>query len=184
MGKFTYKVVLLGNPSVGKTSLILRFVKDQFRDTAPTLGVNFLLKTVQLEYQGQQHSAELVVWDIGGQTVFEDAPTLKRNYCQEARTVILVYEISSRTSFENLDAWVQMIQDYVPSLSVICLVGNKSDLEEQREISLEQGEEKAKTINADIFFETSAKTGTQVSEMFEMLALNLVQATLEKHKVG
>ena len=183
MGEYEYKIVLLGNPSVGKTSLILRFVEDKFTETQPTLGVGFHIKTIQMEYQGKSHEAALSIWDIAGQTVFEDAPALKQTYCKDANTVILVYDLSSKQSFEDLNPWLKMIEDYVPTYSVMCLVGNKNDLKDQRAVTLEQGQEKAKAIKADIFFETSAKTGMYVEEMFKELAFNLVQASIEKFEI-
>lgn len=159
-----YKVVVLGDAGVGKTALILKYVYDAFNPTqVTTVGMEFLFKKVAW----QNRVLKLQIWDTVGQEKF--AP-LAESFCRNADAVILCYDITTSKTFYNIEKW---IDDY-PMLNnpLMMLVGCKSDIEADREISTELGQEKATDLELP-FFEVSVLNDTNVAELFDFLVSNL-----------
>ena len=157
--KFDYslKIVVVGDSGVGKTCFLFRFVRDQWEgETQPTLGVEFLTKVVQTE----SHRIQLQLWDTAGQELFR---SVTRGYYRGSAGAIIVFSLTSPDSFNNVSQWVQDIKDVARSDVVMILVGNKSDLNEERRVSRNEAEDFAK-LNQMIYFETSAKNGDGVIE--------------------
>ncbi len=166
--KIFLKGVVIGDGSVGKTSLIIRHVDKAFEtDYKPTLGFDISLKTVSIEDKSE---AELLIWDIGGQAIFKD---IRESYLEGAHCALLVYDITKQESFDNLGNWLDELKKFAGDIPFI-LVGNKLDLEKNRKIQKKLGEEKAKEIGAVNFYETSAKSGKDVDMAFEELAKSSV----------
>ncbi|KAJ9126230.1 Ras- protein Rab-18A [Naganishia onofrii] len=138
------KLLLIGNSAVGKSSLLLRFTDDDFlsdEETSATIGVDFKVK--QLEVEG--HRYKLSIWDTAGQERFR---TLTSSYYRGAQGVILVYDVSSRQSFQSLTSWFRELSMYTSPEVVKMIVGNKVDKETfSREVSTKEGEEFAKRMN-------------------------------------
>ncbi|KAJ6227004.1 ras and ef-hand domain-containing protein [Anaeramoeba flamelloides] len=168
----TVKILIIGDSVVGKTCLLLRFSKNNFKsETVYTIGVHFMDRT--MEVSGQL--VKIQGWDTAGQERFR---TITRAFYRGSHGVMIVYDVTSRKSFENVEYWIQNLKENtaVSDLSIL-LMGNKIDLEEERVVSTEEGENLAKQHNIP-FFETSAKTGENVEKCFLLLT---EQSLKKKH---
>ncbi|KAL3233858.1 hypothetical protein RNJ44_03898 [Nakaseomyces bracarensis] len=163
-----YKIVFLGEQGVGKTSLITRFMYDTFDDNyQATIGIDFLSKTMYLD----DKTIRLQLWDTAGQERFR---SLIPSYIRDSRVAIVVYDITKRKSFEFIDKWIEDVKNERGEENVIlCVVGNKSDLSEERQVTTEEGEKKAQLLGAKIFMETSTKAGYNVKNLFKKIAKSL-----------
>lgn len=162
-----YKLVFLGDQSVGKTSIITRFMYDNFdRHYQATIGIDFLSKTMYLE----DRTVRLQLWDTAGQERFR---SLIPSYIRDSSVAVVVYDVSNKTSFLNTAKWVEDVRAERGNDVVICLVGNKTDLgNDKRQVSTEEGEERARKDNL-MFMEVSAKAGYNVKSLFRKLATSL-----------
>eukprot|EP00743_Colponemidia_sp_Colp-15_P001948 GILK01002120.1.p1 GENE.GILK01002120.1~~GILK01002120.1.p1 ORF type:complete len:245 (+),score=40.48 GILK01002120.1:36-737(+) len=171
-----FKVILLGDGAVGKTSLAMRFTEDQFaRQYKQTIGLDFFIKRLVLP--GDCHVA-LQIWDIGGQTI---GGKMIGNYIFGAHAVILTYDITNYQSFQNLEDWLRLVRrtfDKNP-LPFIALVGNKTDLNHVRTVKGEKHAQFADENELNSFF-VSAKTGDQVNSTFYRVAADLAGVSLSK----
>jgi len=166
-----YKLVFLGDQSVGKTSIITRFMYDNFdRHYQATIGIDFLSKTMYLE----DRTVRLQLWDTAGQERFR---SLIPSYIRDSSVAVVVYDVSNRASFLNTTKWVEDVRAERGNDVVICLVGNKTDLgNDKRQVSTEEGEERATKENL-LFMECSAKAGYNVKSLFRKLATALPGST-------
>ncbi|XP_012611184.1 ras-related protein Rab-17 [Microcebus murinus] len=163
-----FKLVLLGSGSVGKSSLALRYVKDDFRSILPTVGCAFFTKVVEVGAS----SLKLEIWDTAGQEKFHSVCHL---YFRGANAALLVYDVTKKESFHKAQQWLRDLEkEFRPGEVVVMLVGNKIDLSEEREVTFEEGKEFAES-NRLLFMETSAKLNHQVSEAFSAVARELSQ---------
>ncbi|MEE6521645.1 hypothetical protein FKM82_019909 [Ascaphus truei] len=155
-----YKLVLLGSSDVGKSSVTLRYVKDEFRESIPTTGCAFFTQRVCL----QNRTLQFEIWDTAGQERYHSVCHL---YYRGANAALLVYDISRKETFLRAQLWLQELEKCFPHGElVIALIGNKSDLQEERQVSREDGQSFADTKQL-FFMETSARTGAGVQEAFE-----------------
>ncbi|KAL1920408.1 uncharacterized protein VTP21DRAFT_785 [Calcarisporiella thermophila] len=158
-----YKLVFLGEQSVGKTSLITRFMYDTFDNTyQATIGIDFLSKTMYLE----DRTVRLQLWDTAGQERFR---SLIPSYIRDSSVAVVVFDITNRNSFMNTAKWIDDVRAERGNDVIIVLVGNKTDLNDKRQVSTEEGEKKAKEYNV-MFIETSAKAGHNVKALFRKIA--------------
>ncbi|KAI8942673.1 Ras- protein Rab6, variant 2 [Plenodomus lindquistii] len=158
-----FKLVFLGEQSVGKTSLITRFMYDSFDNTyQATIGIDFLSKTMYLE----DRTVRLQLWDTAGQERFR---SLIPSYIRDSSVAVVVYDITNKKTFENTRKWVDDVRGERGNDVIIVLVGNKTDLNDKREVTTQQGEEEAKKNNL-MFIETSAKVGHNVKALFKRIA--------------
>merc|ERR1712066_959258 len=161
-----YKVVFLGKQSVGKTSLITRFMYDSFDNTyQATIGIDFLSKTMYLE----DRTVRLQLWDTAGQERFR---SLIPSYIRDSTVAVVVYDITNIVSFNQTNKWIDDVRAERGNDVIIMLVGNKTDLAEKRQVSIDEGEKKAKELNV-MFIETSAKAGYNVKQLFRRVAAAL-----------
>ncbi|XP_054475464.1 ras and EF-hand domain-containing protein isoform X2 [Anoplopoma fimbria] len=162
-----YRLVLAGDAGAGKSSFLLRLTLNEFRgDIQTTLGVDFQIKRMLVD--GEKTS--LQIWDTAGQERFR---SIARSYFRKAHGVLLLYDVTSESSFLNVREWVDQIQDSTEEKIPMCVIGNKVDLREQLPegscVSSSHGEKLAKAYGA-LFCETSAKEGTNVVETVLHLA--------------
>lgn len=159
--EFKFKITLFGPGGVGKTSLLLRFVKDHFsEDLKKTIGSNFLIKDVEIE----RKQVRLLLWDIGGQPQFHKLRTI---YFKGSNAALGVYDLTSPQSLLKIPGWVSSIKKTVKKNIPMILIGNKSDLE--RQVDRTEAEDLAKRLGCD-YLETSAKTGDNVEKAFNYIA--------------
>ena len=167
--EFIYKILLLGDSSVGKTCFLMRYTDNTFQDIhMSTIGLDYKLKNVQLE-DGKM--VKIQVWDTAGQDRFR---SITKNYYKGAHGIILIYDVTENKSFENVKNWMNQIKEEVSNRVTIVLVGNKIDDEENRKITTEQGESMAKEFDI-MFFECSAKTGENIDGIFNNLVKKVVE---------
>ncbi|KAI8967262.1 RAB6A, member ras onco protein family [Mycotypha africana] len=151
-----FKLVFLGEQSVGKTSLITRFMYDTFDNTyQATIGIDFLSKTMYLD----DRTIRLQLWDTAGQERFR---SLIPSYIRDSSVCVVVYDITNRASFQNTSKWIDDVRAERGTDVIIVLVGNKTDLSDKRQVTVEEGEKKAKDYNI-MYIETSAKAGYNVN---------------------
>ncbi|KAG7389691.1 Ras- protein Rab6 [Phytophthora pseudosyringae] len=168
-----YKLVFLGDQGVGKTSMITRFMYDTFDNAyQATIGIDFLSKTMYME----DRTVRLQLWDTAGQERFR---SLIPSYIRDSSVAVVVYDITSETgsgdaghdraSFLNTSKWIEDVRTERGQDVVIMLVGNKTDISDRRQVSIEEGSDKAKEENV-MFIETSAKAGFNIKALFRKLA--------------
>ena len=163
IGELTFnyllKYVIVGDASVGKSNLLLRYSHGQFREEYQlTIGVEFGSNNIKIE----DKIFRIQIWDTAGQENFR---SITRAYYKNSACALIVYDISRRASFDSISTWIEDCKNSSPKSVFMVLVGNKCDLEKEREVSEEEGKELAET-NGMLFFETSAKTGKNVEEVF------------------
>jgi len=178
-GKYAFKFVIVGDHTVGKTSLIRQFVERKFsHDYRATIGLNILAHN--FDFQGNQISCQL--WDLGAQQYFK---RFRKIYYAGAEAAFIVFDLTRRESFENVKSWYKEISKLIEETDIpIVVIGNKSDLTEQRLISTEEGEELAKSLseNGSSYIETSALTGNNVKDAFELIAYHYIVKSKRKEK--
>ena len=162
--EIVYKVLLLGDSSVGKTCFLLRYCDKSFQDVhLSTIGLDYRLKTITLK---NNKNIKLQIWDTAGQDRFR---AITKNYYKSANGVLLIYDISNLQTYENVKNWISQIREEANPNVIIYLVGNKIDLpKEKRVVNIEDGEKIAEEFEIK-FKEASAKSGTNVNEIFEEL---------------
>ena len=160
-----YKVIVIGDPAVGKTSLLTKFAKNQFEEKyLPTVGVNIVKEPIELK--DNSATINLMFWDVAGQPQFY---MLHRPYFNGADGMILVFDITRSSTFSNINNWYNSAVKYGLSGIPRILIGNKVDLKDERKIILPMAEHLSEKLNAP-YFETSALTGETVKEIFQKIA--------------
>jgi small GTP-binding protein len=163
--KYDYnaKILLIGESSVGKTGIMLRFVNDRFSNSfITTIGIDFNCKTIV----SNGSKIKLQLWDTAGQERFRAITT---SYYKGSNAVIIVYDVTNRDSFDRIKYWIESVYAKLSSDVIIILVGNKIDLESIREITFDEGYELAKKYDIH-FFECSAKNGININKIFDDVA--------------
>lgn len=165
------RLLTLGDNTAGKSSLINQYTFNEFnQDIQSTIGIDFRIKSATLE----GINVHIQIWDTAGQERFK---TITRNYYRGARGILLMYSIIDKESFDSLDRWYREIQIYAEDGIPIALIGTKTDLESKRKVTREQGEKYA-FDHGFLFFETSAKTGSHISEAIEALSVQVLKAEM------
>ena len=171
---FLYKLLMIGDSGVGKSSLLLRFASDQFEDSyMTTVGLDFKIRTVEVDGRG----VKLQMWDTAGQERFR---TITSSYYRGAQGIVVVYGLDDKKSFENVKQWVEEIDRYAGEGVVKLLVGNKCDVE-ARQVTREEAEKFAEELKMR-YMETSAKTGENVEETFMLTAREIKAKGVPKPK--
>ena len=167
---FLFKILLVGNSSVGKSSLFLRFVDDVWNDVfVPTIGVDFKIKTLKINEQ----NVKLQIWDTAGQERFR---TIISSYYKGAQGILLVFDLTEKESFESLNNWLIEIEKNANKNVIKLLIGNKNDLEDKRVVSYNEAKDFADS-NGLKYVETSAKTNNNVTEAFSEIGKELMDAS-------
>lgn len=167
MFDYLIKVLLIGNSSVGKSCILMRFCSDEFTPSfIATIGIDFKIRTSELE---DGKLAKFQVWDTAGQERFK---TITTAYYRSAMGFLLVYDVTDEQSFADIREWYQNIREHARENVQIILVGNKNDLESERRVSTQQGQALATELGLP-FIEVSAKTANNVDKAFFTLARNI-----------
>ena len=157
-----FKVVLVGDSFVGKTNIMSKYLKNEFHDDSKaTVGVEFGAKQFKIE----GHTVKAQIWDTAGQERYK---AITSAYYKGAKGAFAVYDITRRSSFESIEKWVNDLTSTADKNVTIVIIGNKSDLEDHRQITKEEGQEKANKLQV-AFLETSAFSGENLDKAFEMM---------------
>ena len=160
---FAFKILLLGDSSVGKTCFLKRYTDNTFQDAyLSTIGFDFKFKFVTLD---NGKTVKVQLWDTAGQERFR---TIAKSYYKGAHGIILIYDVTNRKTYDNIKKWLNQIRDEASNRISIILVANKIDCEDTRQVTKEEGETLAKANNLPIF-EASAKDSINVNESFQFL---------------
>ena len=173
--EFVFKIVIIGDAAVGKTSLINQFVENSFNeDYKPTLGANIVRKDVNLD----NTKVRLIMWDLAGQEKYR---VVRSMYFQGCEGALLVYDVTRYHTLDNINnKWLKDYKKHVKKKGAYILIGNKTDLKDQVVVPTERGKELATKIKASHFIETSAKLGENIEEAFSLL----VNQILNNHGVN
>ncbi|XP_066249050.1 ras-related protein Rab-43 [Euwallacea similis] len=165
---FLFKIVLIGDCGTGKTCVVQRFKNGTFIERhGNTIGVDFSMKTVIVDGK----KVKLQIWDTAGQERFR---TITQSYYRSANGVIIVYDITKRSSFLSVARWVEEVRRYSGNSVLLALVGNKADLESCREVEFEEAEALSQYMPEVLFvLEASAKDNSNIEEAFMCLATEL-----------
>ena len=168
----TCKVVILGEPGVGKTSIISRYVTNQFSPVViSTTGASYSTKILKID---DENSIKFQIWDTAGQERFR---SLTKIFYQNAVAVILVYDITVRETFEQLQKyWIKEIEENAPTDIILALAANKSDMYENELVNLNEGKELARQLNA-IFKSTSALNSKGIDDLFLSIGKKFLDPT-------
>ena len=169
---YLFKLLLIGNSAVGKSSLLLRFSDNIFNESfLPTIGVDFKIRTFELSSK----TVKLQIWDTAGQERFK---TITSSYYKGAHGIILTYDITDKQSFKDIENWLTEVEKFANENVIKLLVGNKCDLESQRQVTFDEGKEYADSLGIQ-FLETSAKNNSNVEKAFFTLA-NEIKGRVQK----
>ena len=177
--KYAFKIVTIGDPAVGKTSLVLRYTKNTFSEQyIVSLGVNFLSKVIEIKGE----PVLLQIWDTGGQERFK---VLRLAYYKGADGGLIVYDTTNKETFEKVIEYHEELKSICGNIPM-ALIGNKIDLKDKREVSREEGQALASNLGL-LFFETSAKEDINVKNAFQKLAEAVYERQLKEireEKIG
>ena len=165
-GQREIKLCMLGETQVGKTSLVIRFAKNNFNPySEPTIGASYMSR--KITYQGTEFKYN--IWDTAGQERFKGLASL---YYRGAAVAIIVYDVTEESSFEKVNFWMKEVERNGPPNIVCAIAANKCDLDEKRVISTERGRQYAESMRA-VFVEVSAKTSKNVELLFTEICKHL-----------
>ena len=171
-----YKVLLLGDSSVGKSCLLLRFCDNSFQEAhLTTIGLDFRVKAINLD---NNRKVKIQIWDTAGEDRFR---SITRNYYKGAKGILLIFDVTDKETFTHVRDWIERIHEESPEGITICLVGNKIDMNESRVISNEEGKKIADEFKIP-YFETSAKSNIGVEEVFTYLVKEVDTIYMNEHK--
>jgi len=156
----TFKALLLGDPGVGKSSILSNYIKRDFKaEHNATVGVEFGSKLLEFDNQ----KIKLQIWDTAGQESFR---SIIRSFYRDAAIVYLVYNVCRRDSFDKLDSWIEELNQNAVTTAVLILIGNQADKEEERKVEFSEGERFARDKKFELFLETSAFRGDNIDKCF------------------
>lgn len=170
MGTFVFKIVLIGDYGVGKSTSIHRFVEDKFRaNYVPTLGVQITKKSFEID----EHSIDLLIWDVAGQDRYL---MVRQRFYNGVQGILMLYDITRKSSLDNINRWHKEVIKHTGPIPVI-LIGNKIDLEDKREVYEDDvnGILQENNIEVKLKIETSAKEGLKTEEAFLFLVNYLIE---------
>lgn len=174
---YVFKIVVIGDSAVGKSQLLTRFSKNEFKtDNRATVGVEFQTKSILID---KKH-VKAQIWDTAGQERYRAITTA---YYRGALGALIVYDITKADSFEHVNRWLDQLRAHADPNAVIMLVGNKCDLESMREVPVESGRELAETERL-LFLETSALDATNVEKAFLTVLERIYQTVSRKSLEG
>ena len=166
--QYIFKLILIGNSGVGKSCILQRYMKHTFQETYKcTIGVDFLMKSLIINGK----TVKLQLWDTAGQEKYK---SMVSSYYRGANVALIIFDLTNHISFDALPSWIENYYKNGPEQKNIILIGNKKDLEVERQVTQEEAETFAETNNM-IYFETSAKDGENIDYVFNYAAEKLLE---------
>lgn len=176
---YLFKLLLIGDSGVGKSCLLLRFADNTYNsDYISTIGVDFKIKTIKLD---NDKIVKLQIWDTAGQERFR---TITSSYYRGAQGIIIVYDVTDLESFNNLNNWLQEIDKFGTNGVTKLIVGNKNDLTEKKQVTLEMAQEFAKEKGGLTVLETSALSSENVEQAFLTMAKEIKEKSDKNEQLG
>lgn len=171
---YNFKIILIGSPAVGKTTLVNRFLTDKYEENyIPTLGVNIMMKGLTID----TNKIRLSIWDVGGQAKWD---LVRETYYSGARGAIVVFDLTRPSTLLMVTEYIKNFKETVTKEVPLILLGNKVDLVDSRKIDPEKGKEIKEQIKAIEYFETSALDGTLVEESFKKITEQILAKISDK----
>ncbi|MCF2140288.1 MAG: GTP-binding protein [Candidatus Lokiarchaeota archaeon] len=172
-GEITYKIIVIGDPAIGKTSLIRKYVKYQFeKDYIPTVGVSISKQPIELNIGGKQIKINLMLWDLAGQPQFF---LLHKVYFNGANGVLLGFDLTRTHTYSNTKEWhKELVKNGLTALPMVYF-GNKSDLKDERKVAQPHIEYMQEQLGIPDYVETSALSGDNVDRLFELIARRIYE---------
>ena len=165
---YLLKYIIIGDSAVGKSNILLRYIHDKFNEEfQSTIGVEFGARNIKIE----DKIYRIQIWDTAGQETFR---SITRAYYKNSVCACVVYDITNKNSFQNIKSWMEDCKKQSPKTVFLILIGNKVDLEDKRQVTYEEGSIFAEK-NGMLFFETSAKTGKNIEEIFIKSSLEIAK---------
>ena len=166
-----YKLVMLGDEAVGKTSLIIQHTEHKFSESYKmTIGTDISAKLIEVEEKKVKTNVYLIIWDIGGQEKYR---ILRESYLRGASGALLIFDLTNKRSFMNILEWVEEVKKFCGLEIPMILLGNKKDLKAECAVQTAEGEKLAKELNIE-YYETSAKSGTNVDKAFNSIVKQIL----------
>jgi Ras-related protein Rab-1A len=166
---YLFKIVIIGDSGVGKSSLLLRFAENSFTESyLTTIGVDFRFRTLTVGGK----VVKLHIWDTAGQERFR---TMTSAYYRGSDGIVLVYDTTDKDSFDHMDSWLQEVNRFAGDSTSKLLVGNKSDMTAERAVTSEEGQKKADSLKVLGYIETSAQSADKVDQAFGMIAAEMIK---------
>jgi Ras-related protein Rab-11A len=174
-GEYIFKICIVGEPAVGKTSLLRRFVKNQFETKhIKTVGVDISKQPIVVDIDGKKTNITLLFWDLAGQVVFH---LLHKVYLNGAMGIMIAFDLTREKTLTNVEGWKHIVTKHgygdVPTI----LVGNKADLKAERTVKQEDIDAMMKKLGIVHYFEASALDGQNVAQLFESVAKNVFKSS-------
>jgi small GTP-binding protein len=166
-----FKLAIMGNPAVGKTSLINRYIDHKFEeDYHPSLGVNIVIKELIVEEKNAL--VKMILWDIAGQEKYDLS---RKAFFQGCAGALFVYDVTRQKTFKDIKSkWLKDLKEFGNKNASYLLIGNKNDLIDDKSVPTEEGKKLARKMKASSFIETSAKSGDNVEKAFKSLVLGVI----------
>ena len=174
---YLFKLIIVGDSNVGKTNIMSKYIKDQFNiNSKSTIGVEFGTKILTIDNK----KIKAQIWDTAGQERYK---SITSAYYKGAKGAFIVYDITNKFSFDSVDKWVQDLNSYGDKNLTLLLIGNKSDLEDKRQIGKDVGEEKAKSFSLG-FIETSALSGDNIDQAFDIMLNEVLKKYMVENDIN
>ena len=171
--EYSFKIILLGDSLVGKTSFVNRFVSNKFEKYQCTINIQNYKKQIKID---KSTLVNLTIWDTAGQEKFR---SLTKQYYQDAQGAIIMFDITDKNSFLKVESWINEIFEYGAKNCSIILIGNKTDLNHQRVIDFNEGNKLAEKYHI-LFCEVSAKLGSNINQAFEQLSSIIINKQIKE----
>ena len=174
---YLFKLIIVGDTNVGKTNIMSKYIRDQFNiNSKSTIGVEFGTKILTIDNK----KIKAQIWDTAGQERYK---SITSAYYKGAKGAFIVYDITNKFTFDSVDKWVQDLNSYGEKNLTLLLIGNKSDLEDKRQINKEVGEEKAKSFSLG-FIETSALSGDNIDQAFDIMLKEVLKKYIVENDIN
>ncbi|MHA1340758.1 MAG: Rab family GTPase [Promethearchaeota archaeon] len=173
---YKWKICVLGDASVGKTSLVRHFCEGYFREEyLSTIGVSFLKKILEIEYNNKVYKIILQLWDLGGQTIFSN---VRKNYIQGANGALILFDLTQKLTLSHVPNWYEDVISIIGKKPIL-LIGNKMDLHYKDSI-IERAKKLSEKLGIELYL-TSAKTGYNMNKIFERISQLLIERYEKKN---
>ena len=174
---YLFKLIIVGDTNVGKTNIMSKYIRDQFNiNSKSTIGVEFGTKILTIDNK----RIKAQIWDTAGQERYK---SITSAYYKGAKGAFIVYDITNKFTFDSVDKWIQDLHSYGDKNMILLLIGNKSDLEDKRQITKEIGEEKAKSFSLG-FIETSALSGDNIDQAFDIMLKEVLKKYIIENDIN